>query len=163
MTDQVPTGETSEAEVQVMDAPVTEEPFDKERAMETIKKLRESEKQAKKERAELERLRQLEDDRKKAELSETDRLKAELQELDAKLKEKTKESERLKIASKIVLPTIFALRIQGETPEEMEADAKQMLDALPKQKAAPNTGPTNPGDNATLGETEDQKRKRLFG
>jgi hypothetical protein len=45
----------------------------------------------------------------------------------------------------------------------MEADARSMLEALPKQKAAPNAGATSPGENAVTGETEQQKRKRLFG
>ena len=157
-------GEMPEAEVQVMDAPVTtEEPFDKERAMATISKLREAEKQAKKERVELEHLRQLEDARKKAELSETERLKAELAEREQKLKELTIKTQQQDIANKIGLPAIFATRIQGETPEEMEADARSMLEALPKQKAAPNAGATSPGENAVTGETEQQKRKRLFG
>jgi len=163
MTDQEPTGKTPDAEVQVMDAPVTEEPFDKERAMETIKKLRESEKQAKKDRAQLERLQSLEEERKQAELSETDRLKAQLQERDAKLKKLTIESEQQKVAIEVGLPILFADRIKGETPEDMKADAKILLDAMPKQKAAPNTGATNPGENAGSGETDEQKRKRLFG
>ena len=164
MADNETKGEMPEAEVQVMDAPVTtEEPFDKERAMATISKLREAEKQAKKERVELEHLRQLEDARKKAELSETERLKAELAEREQKLKELTIKTQQQEIANKIGLPAIFATRIQGETPEEMEADARSMLEALPKQKAAPNAGATSPGENAVTGETEQQKRKRLFG
>jgi hypothetical protein len=164
MAENEPKGEMPEAEVQVMDAPVTtEEPFDKERAMATISKLREAEKQAKKERVELEHLRQLEDARKKAELSETERLKAELAEREQKLKELTIKTQQQDIANKIGLPAIFATRIQGETPEEMEADARSMLEALPKQKAAPNAGATSPGENAVTGETEQQKRKRLFG
>ena len=164
MAENEPKGEMPEAEVQVMDAPVTtEEPFDKERAMATISKLREAEKQAKKERVELEHLRQLEDARKKAELSETERLKAELAEREEKLKELTIKTQQQDIANKIGLPAIFATRIQGETPEEMEADARSMLEALPKQKAAPNAGATSPGENAVTGETEQQKRKRLFG
>jgi len=121
------------------------------------------EKQAKKERVELEHLRQLEDARKKAELSETERLKAELAEREQKLKELTIKTQQQDIANKIGLPAIFATRIQGETPEEMEADARSMLEALPKQKAAPNAGATSPGENAVTGETEQQKRKRLFG
>jgi NAD-specific glutamate dehydrogenase len=164
MAENEPKGEMPEAEVQEMDAPVTsEEPFDKERAMATISKLREAEKQANNERVELEHLRQLEDARKKAELSETERLKAELAEREQKLKELTIKTQQQDIANKIGLPAIFATRIQGETPEEMEADARSMLEALPKQKAAPNAGATSPGENAVTGETEQQKRKRLFG
>lgn len=164
MAENEPKGEMPEAEVQVIEAPVAEtEQFDKERAMATITKLRESEKQAKKDRAELERLRQLEDERKKAELSETERLKAELAERDLKLKQLTTKTQQQEIASKIGLPAVFATRIQGETPEEMEADAQAMLDALPKSKAAPNVGATSPGEHAITGETEAQRLKRLLG
>lgn len=164
MADNEPKGEMPEADVQVAEAPVAEaEQFDKERAMATITKLREAEKQARKDRAELERLRQLEDERKKAELSETDRLKAELAERDAKLKQLTIKTQQQEIAGKVGLPAEFAKRIQGETPEAMEADAKAMLDALPKGKAAPNVGATSPGEKAITGETEAERLKRLLG
>jgi len=45
----------------------------------------------------------------------------------------------------------------------MEADAKAMLDALPKGKAAPNAGATSPGEKAITGETEAERLKRLLG
>ncbi len=161
MTDQQ--GETPQAEVQSTEAQVTEEPFDKERAMETIKKLRETEKQYKKDRAELERLRQLEEERKKAEMTESERLKAELEQERAKLRQYSIKAQQREVADQIGLPSVFADRIRGETPEEMEADAKIILEALPKQKAAPNSGVTAPGDKTVSGETEAEKRRRLFG
>ena len=58
---------------------------------------------------------------------------------------------------------IFAYRLQGETPEELEADAKIILEALPKA-GQPKVGVTNPGANATgQGETEEQKLARIHG
>lgn len=166
MTDQEPKGEMPEAEVQETEAQVenTEaEPFDEERAMATINKLRDIEKQAKKDKAELERLRKAEEERKKAELSETDRLKAEIQERDAKLNQLTIKAQQREVADRVGLPAIFADRIKGEKPEDMEADAKLLLEALPKGKSAPNSGATAPGENASVGETEAQRLKRLFG
>jgi hypothetical protein len=156
-------GKKPEAEVQSTDAPEGEDVFDKERAMETIKKLRETEKQAKKDRAELERLRQLEEERKKAEMTESDRLKAELEQERAKLRQLSYKSMQREVADKTGLPAVFADRIRGETPEEMEADAKSILDALPKQKAAPNSGVTAPGDKTVTGESDAERRRRLFG
>jgi hypothetical protein len=166
MSDQDPKGEMPEAEAQAVDAKVeskNEDPFDKERAMDTINKLRDIEKQAKRDKAELERLQKAEEERKKAELSETDRLKAEIQERDAKLNQLTIKAQQREVADRVGLPAIFADRIQGETPEDMEADAKLLLEALPKGKSAPNSGATAPGENASVGETEAQRLKRLFG
>jgi hypothetical protein len=162
MTNQVPAGEMPETETETVPVPVTEEPFDKDRAMETIKKLRESEKVARKDRQELEHLRQLENERKQAELSETDRLKAQLDEKEAKLRDLTKKDMQREAASTAELPAIFADRIRGETLEDMIADAKTLLGAMPKVKAAPNLGATNPGQTATTGETDAQKRDRLL-
>lgn len=161
MTDQQ--GETPQAEVQSTEAQVTEEPFDKERAMDTIKKLRETEKQYKKDRAELERLRQLEEERKKAEMTESERLKAELEQARAKLRQYSIKAQQREVADQVGLPSVFADRIKGETPEDMMADAKMILEALPKQKAAPNSGVTAPGDKTVSGETDAEKRRRLFG
>jgi multidrug resistance efflux pump len=161
MTDQQ--GETPQAEVQSTEAQVAEEPFDKERAMDTIKKLRETEKQYKKDRTELERLRQLEEERKKAEMTESERLKAELEQVRANLKQQTIQNQQRRVAAKVGLPDEFAELLKGETPEELESHAKKLLDAMPKQKAAPNSGVTAPGDNTVSGESEAEKRRRLFG
>ena len=58
----------------------------------------------------------------------------------------------------------FADRVRGESLDEMIADAKGLLEAMPKpdpKKTVVN--PTNPGQGAGQGETDDQRRKRLFG
>ena len=67
--------------------------------------------------------------------------------------------QRRDIAEKIGLPLAFANRIQGDTPEAMEEDAKSLLEALPKKQAPaiPNGNP--PANNG--GETDAEKRKRL--
>ncbi len=139
------------------------EKFDEARAMELIRKQREELKQAKKAAAELERYKQAEEVRKQAEMSETDRLKAELERAQSELKAKTVRTMQIEVAAKLGLPAALSDRLHGETLEEMEEDAKAILEVLPKQKAAPNTGATNPGEQASKEETRAQKLTRLTG
>lgn len=62
-------------------------------------------------------------------------------------------------ASKLGLPEILANRLQGETPEEIEADAKQLLETLPKK---PNsTSATNPGGDRQVAESDAERKRRL--
>lgn len=70
--------ETQQTEVQQQQE-IQDDEFDKDRAMATIKKMRLNEKQAKKDRKELDALKAADDKRKKSEMDETERLKAELQ------------------------------------------------------------------------------------
>lgn len=100
-----------------------------------------------------------EEERRKAELSEIDRLKADLQAAQTAAKQAQIAVLKKEIAEKTGLPAALALRLAGETPDEIEADAKALLEALPK-KTAPNLNPTNPG-GATGGETDAERRKRL--
>ena len=139
------------------------EAFDEARAMELIRKQREELKQAKKAAAELERYKKLEEERKQAEMSETDRLKAELERAQGELKAKTVRTMQIEVAAKRGIPAALSDRLHGETLEEMEEDAKAILEVLPKQKAAPNAGATNPGEQASKEETRAQKLKRLTG
>ena len=136
------------------------EAFDEARAMELIRKQREELKQAKKTAAELERYRKMEEERKQAEMSETERLKAELDKLQSELTAKTVRTMQIEVAAKLGLPAALSDRLKGETLEEMEEDAKAILEALPKQKAAPNTGATNPGEKAGSGDTFEDAHKR---
>ena len=124
-----------------------EEEFDKERAMATIKNLRKFEKEAKKLQDKIALYEQKDNERKLAEMSEIDRLKLEAQEAKSKLAELTIKEQKREIAHKLNLPEVLADRIKGETPEEMEADAKGLFDALPKPNTT-KTGVTNPGVQA---------------
>ena len=140
----------------------TEEPFDKERAMNTIRQLREVEKQSKATNKELEQLRAEKKQREEAEMTEAQRLQkqtAELQEQNSKLQASIWRTEAAAAAN---LPSIFANRVQGATQEEMLADAKKLAEALPKQSKAPTLNATNPA-NSTQTETPAQQRERLFG
>lgn len=67
------------------------------------------------------------------------------------------------IASKLGLPTALAARLQGSTPEEMEADAKALLEALPKP-TAPNINPTpGVGSAAQLGAADVAELAAIYG
>ena len=166
MTNEDPKSEMLDASVQGTETAVDEtqpEEFDKARAMELIRKQREELKQAKKTAAELERYRKLEEERKQAEMTESERLKAELDRVQSELTAKTVRTMQVEVAAKLGLPAALSDRLKGETLEEMEEDAKAILEVLPKQKAAPNTGATNPGEQASKEETRAQKLTRLTG
>lgn len=103
--------------------------------------------------------------RKDAELSEAEKLQKELAEARGKLKSLELGNLKREAAMKAGLPEALALRLQGETAEELEADAAELAKTLPKKTAAA-VGATNPGGNASGGaqkETDEQRRKRLFG
>ena len=108
----------------------------------------------------LSKFEEAEKQRKEAEMTETDKLKVRAETAEAQTAKLLLEKQRGKVAAKVGLPLILADRIKGETPEEMEEDAKQMLTVIPKQKL--NVSTTNPGQNA-LGtqETNAERAKRL--
>lgn len=105
--------------------------------------------------------------RKEAEMTEMEKLQLQISEKEKSLMQIQSELEQLKlnekkreIAEEVGLPTPFALRIQGTTPEEMKADAMVLLGAIPKIKTTLNA--TNPGGNALPNkETVEEQRKRL--
>lgn len=144
------------------EAPKEEEAFDKDRAMQTIQKLREIEKEARKEKKELEQLKAEKKQREDAALTESERLKKERNALEAenaKIKSDLLRREAVEAAG---LPGTWADRIKGSTKEELFADAEELAKTLPTLKTAPKVPPTNP-NNATTVETDAQKRERLFG
>lgn len=87
----------------------------------------------------------------------------ELAEATTKLKGLEIEKRKQAIASKVGLPEAFAQRLQGETDEELEKDAKLLLEALPKAPKIPALGATNPGTGASQGETYEQQWARIHG
>ena len=165
MTNEDPKTEMVDVEVQDTETAVDEqaEKFEPERAMELIRKQREENKALKKAALELEKYKQREEERKKAEMTELERLKAEYDQAQAELKASRLRTMQIEVAAKLGLPAALSDRLKGETPEEMEEDAKAILEVLPKQKAAPNTGATNPGEQASKEETRAQKLTRLTG
>ena len=124
-----------------------------------IAKFRENEKQAKKDAKLLQELQSEKQTRADAEKSELQKSQERAAQLEVDLK-----NERLRVmkrdaAEKTKLPAAFADRLQGETPEELEADALLLLAAMPA-KVAPALNTTNPG-NPQTGETDAQRRERL--
>lgn len=164
MTTEDPTTETVETPAQV--AEVTEvpaeEPFDKDRAMATINKLRETEKQAKQDRKELEQLKAEKAKRDEAEMTESQRNAKRAEEAEAKAAKLETDVMRRDVIAETGLPALFADRLKGTTKEEMLADAQELAKTLPNIKVPPKLPANNPG-GATTQETDAQKRERLFG
>ena len=161
MTDEEIKVETTAA---VPEQPTAEpEEFDKERAMATIKKLREREKEADKLAKKLEAYEKAETERKQAEMSEIDKLKAQYAEAQAKAARLERESLQRQAAEAAGIPLVFAGRLQGENLEEMTEDAKAILEALPKSdgKQAPKLPTTNPGAGGTPRQTEEEILKGM--
>ena len=160
MTDQVTPTET--VADPTPEAEPKEEVFDKERAMALIVKLRSEVNDLKPKAKKAEDMEAQEKARKDAELTEVERLKKETHELQSQLKKLEVSKMRSDVASKVGLPAVLADRIKGETPDEMEADAKLIADALPKAPRMPNINPTNPG-GGVVGETVAQQTARIHG
>ena len=76
--------------------------------------------------------------------AENTTLKADLAERDGKLKDSEMKAQKAEIAKKAGLSEALADRLQGSTPEEMEADAKRLAEAMgPGPKVGDGTNPPN--------------------
>jgi hypothetical protein len=139
-----------------------DETFDKDRAMQTIQKLREIEKQGKKEKAELEQLKAEKASREEAEMTESQKATKRAEDAEAKASKLETDILRRDVIAETGLPALFADRLKGTTKEEMLADAQELAKTLPQLKIAPHVPPTNP-NNANTQETNAAKRERLFG
>jgi hypothetical protein len=146
------------------DPPVNQdgEPFDKERAMATIRNLREQEREWKKTQKRLAELEDAEAKRKGAELTELERAKAAQKAAEEKAKKLELKELQRQAGEKFKLPAALVSRLQGETLEDLETDAKALAETLPKP-TAPSVPPTNPGGNAGTGPTDAQRRASLYG
>ena len=139
------------------------EVYDAARAMTTIEKLRAEIRELKPRAKQADELAEAERKRKEAELTEAQKLSARLEEAEAELKKLRLDEMKRAAAAKVELPLVFADRLVGETPEELEADAKKLLEALPKAPKTPSVSPTNPGPGASQKETVEQQRARIYG
>ena len=136
----------------------------------TRKALNAANREAAERRKKLEELEAMEQKRKEAEMTESEKLAAKLKALEeenaaakAELERRKVDDTRREVARKVGLPDVLALRIVGDTPEAMEADAQAILSALPKGVPAPKVAPTNPGGDASPRPTDDQLRAEIFG
>jgi hypothetical protein len=103
-----------------------------------------------------------EQERKKAQMTETERLQAERDEALQKATEFERKQHQRDAAEKVGLPLAFADRLKGATPEELESDAKALLESLPKAKRA-SAPPSSPAEAQTKGVTDEDRRTFLFG
>ena len=160
-TEQTPNAETATTAAQVVtETEVQEEAFDKDRAMLTIHKLREAEKEAKRQLKELAELKAEKQKRVDAELSETDRLKKQADDLAAQNQKLLSDILRRDVVAETGLPAVFADRLKGATKEEMLADAAEIMKAIPQAKPTPKVSATNPA-NAENKMTDDERRAFL--
>jgi|GEM_PF-2563972 len=156
-----PVQEPTQKSSDVKPAANTDEEWDSERAMNTIKQLRDFEKQAKKELKELETLRAEKQEREEAEMTELEKAQKRIADLEAQAADAQKALWQRDAAAKANLPSEFVDRVRGETLEEMLEDAKKLAEALPKH-SKPSLSPTNPA-NGEKAETLAEKKQRLFG
>lgn len=139
-----------------------EDEFSRERAMNTILNLRKEEKEWKRKERELNELKAKDEERKKADMTEAERYKKEAEELKAELARERVGRMRLQVAAEYNLPEALANRLQGESLEDMKADAEQLAKLLPKpKKENPTLNPTDISDGKK-GETDQQKRNRIY-
>jgi hypothetical protein len=160
MADTATTATTTEMVEKVAETTTPEtEQFDKNRAMALIEKLRaenrDLSKSAKK-AAEYEAAAKV---KAEGEMSELQKAQAKLAEYETKIKQSERKDAQAAAALEAGLPAAFASRLQGETPEELEADAKSLLEALPKaepKNQPPHITATNPA-GASGGLTQEQR------
>lgn len=127
------------------------------------KALKEANKEAAARRKQLEAFEAEKKARAEAEMTEAEKLKHANEELAAKVRAHEQAEMRRAAAAKAGLPETLASRLQGETPEALEADAKALLETLPKPtKPSPGILPTNPA-NASQAETREQRNMKLYG
>lgn len=164
MTDQTTETVTTPATETVTDTTTqTPPPATGESAEERIARMEAALKKANAEaaahRKKLEAIEKAEQERKDAELTELDKTRKRLAELEAEAAKLKRAELQRQAAEKHKLPAALATRLQGETPEELDADAAELAKTLPKTILPP----TNPGGNGGGGETDAERRKRLLG
>jgi len=148
-------------------APATEtvngEQYDAARAMKTIEALRAEIKELKPKAKRADELTDAEQKKREAEMTELQKMQSQFEQAQAELRALKQAELRRQVAAKVELPAVFADRLQGETPEELEADAKKILEALPKAPKTPSLSATNPGSGASPRETDAQALARIHG
>lgn len=126
--------------------------------------LKEANREAAKSRKELDAVQAERTKREEAEMTEAQKLAKQLEDATKKLQHLERMAQVTAIASKHNLPAELATRLQGETPEELEADAEKLskLIAQPEPPKPKAPGPVNPGV-ASPGVTEAQRIAELTG
>jgi len=89
---------------------------------------------------ELKKLRKADEDRQRSEMTEVDRLKAEAVDRDAELSNLKRSQLLTRISAEHGLTPELAERLQGDTEEELTADAKQLAELVGKRPPAASAG-----------------------
>lgn len=105
----------------------SEEEFDPERFKQKISQVNSEAKNLRRRLKEAEAKAQRLDEIEKAQMSEVDRLKQELLDAQSAAKKAELRALRLDVASRKKLPSRLAERLQGDTLEELEADADELI------------------------------------
>ena len=92
---------------------------------------------------------------------------AEAKTLQQQLEALNRKQLQAEIAARVGLPNALASRLQGNTAEELEADAQALLETLPKaeqKQKSPGLHPTNPGGQDKQPQmTSQQMIQKLYG
>jgi hypothetical protein len=147
----------TETKTETVEARVTES------AEDLARRLRNKEEEAARLHKKVEKFEADEAERKKSAMTEKEQAEERAQKAEAKAKElETKQAQR-DAAEKVGLPTAFADRIKGDTPEAMEADARMLLENMPKAPKKPGPTPASSPAEGGQATTDDERRKFLFG
>lgn len=136
--------EQSETETEAVTATGTEDESSKDVTTEDDEKVEFWKRQARDNEKELKKLRKVEEDRRKAELSEADLLREEKAEIAKELEE----MRRKAIISEFNLTPELADRLRGVTEEELREDAEELSKLVRQGKPKPtDVGLGSPGGN----------------
>ena len=110
----------------------------------TRKALKDANREAAERRKKLEAYEKAEAEKAAAELSETERRKKQLEDTAAKLRAVEIANLKQRTAAAAGLPPELADRLQGETEDDLKADAAALVKLMPPKQ--PKAGPTNPAE-----------------
>ena len=119
---------------------------------------------AREQEAELKQLRKDKEDRERAEMSEAEKLKADNAVLAAKLEQIESDALRNRVATEAGLSPELAARLQGDTEEDLAADAKRLAEMVgaTKRAATPPVGDAGIGGKSTEPSTDALETHRRF-
>jgi hypothetical protein len=152
----------------VTDSPITEakaeetEVQDNSKLKSALEKEREANKELRKRAKLADELEAAEARRKESELSEMEKLNKRLAEFEAREKEFVHKDLMRQAADKFGLTPVLAKRLQGETLEELEADAEELAKEIPQAKPKTNVSATQVGADADVKETYEQQSRRIY-
>jgi membrane-associated HD superfamily phosphohydrolase len=145
---------------QIPEAKAEEE--DNSKLLEALRKERERNKELAKKAKLADELEAKEAQRKDAELSEMEKLSKRLAEAELREKELVRKDLMRQAADKYGLPPALAKRLQGETLEELEADAEELAKEVPAPKQTAKVSATQVGGDAEPKETYAQQAYRIY-